>query len=240
MGGAPRIVADIMEAAQQSADEAAFRRTVLAGLARAVPVDSAILVCSSADPRPAHINKGPFLPLLKRLSATPERYGPGLAKGQAVAARELAYLDNEIYTARERRELPFYREIMRPQGITSQVIGSVRFRRRQNAILYLCRHGRSRQFGAREREAVRGILPYVALGQAALLAAEAAPVSGEPSDERFDSLSPRERQIVQHVCAGLRNQDIATLLGTSPNTVRNQLQRIFERFHFESRTELAV
>jgi DNA-binding CsgD family transcriptional regulator len=234
----PRIVRELMDVAQTSPDEPVFRARALQELVRVAPVDSAIFVRSSSDPRPVHINKGPFLPLMKMLSGHPERFAPGQAKGQAVAREHGAYLDAEVYTARERRELPFYREIVRPQGITNQLVAQLRFHGELSGILYLCRHGRGTPFRARDLEWLRGVLPFLALGHAALIN-RWQPTTSE-IEERIHSLSPRECEIVKHVCAGLRNQDIALLLGTSPNTVRNQLQRVFERLGLDSRTALAV
>jgi DNA-binding CsgD family transcriptional regulator len=238
----PRIVRELMDVAQTSPDEPAFRARALQQVVRGAPVDSAIFVRSSGDPRPAHINKGPFLPLMKLLSGQPERFAPGQAKGQAVAREHGAYLDTEVYTARERRELPFYREIVRPQGITNQLVAHLRFRGELSGLVYLCRHGRGTPFRPRDLEWLRGVLPFLALGHAALIGRSPPMPSDDDRelDERIHSLSPREREIVRHVCAGLRNRDIALLLGSSPNTVRNQLHRVFERLGLDSRTALAV
>jgi DNA-binding CsgD family transcriptional regulator len=58
--------------------------------------------------------------------------------------------------------------------------------------------------------------------------------------DAWHALTPRERQIAGQVARGLRNRDIAAFLGTSANTVRNQLASIFEKLELSSRAELAV
>jgi DNA-binding NarL/FixJ family response regulator len=55
----------------------------------------------------------------------------------------------------------------------------------------------------------------------------------------LDQLSTREREIAQCVAAGFGNRAIAALLGTSPNTVRNQIGNVFRKLGMKSRAELA-
>lgn len=50
-------------------------------------------------------------------------------------------------------------------------------------------------------------------------------------------LSARETEVLQLLGAGSSNQQIATALGISPNTVRNHVQRIFEKLDAHSRLE---
>lgn len=53
-------------------------------------------------------------------------------------------------------------------------------------------------------------------------------------------LTPREREIVKHVCAGRRNKEIAELLSITPGTVKVHLMHIFEKTGVKDRFELAV
>jgi DNA-binding NarL/FixJ family response regulator len=53
-------------------------------------------------------------------------------------------------------------------------------------------------------------------------------------------LTRREREVARLVGRGLQNREIASALGTSPNTVRKQIIRIFEKVGATGRTELAV
>lgn len=53
-------------------------------------------------------------------------------------------------------------------------------------------------------------------------------------------LTPREREIVHHVCAGLKNKEIAEALNITPGTVKVHLMHIFEKTGVKDRFELAV
>jgi DNA-binding NarL/FixJ family response regulator len=53
-------------------------------------------------------------------------------------------------------------------------------------------------------------------------------------------LTPREREIVHHVCAGLKNKEIAEALSITPGTVKVHLMHIFEKTGVKDRFELAV
>ena len=54
----------------------------------------------------------------------------------------------------------------------------------------------------------------------------------------IELLSPRERQIIQHLAGGMTNREIAQALSLSPHTVKNYLFRIFDKLGVSSRTEL--
>jgi DNA-binding NarL/FixJ family response regulator len=53
-------------------------------------------------------------------------------------------------------------------------------------------------------------------------------------------LTPREREIVHHVCGGLKNKEIASALSITPGTVKVHLMHIFEKTGVKDRFELAV
>jgi two-component system, NarL family, nitrate/nitrite response regulator NarL len=53
-------------------------------------------------------------------------------------------------------------------------------------------------------------------------------------------LTPREKEIVHHVCAGLKNKEIAEALSITPGTVKVHLMHIFEKTGVKDRFELAV
>ena len=53
-------------------------------------------------------------------------------------------------------------------------------------------------------------------------------------------LTPRERQVVQFLVDGCSNEDIATRLRLRPQTVKNQLTRIYTKAGVSSRVQLAV
>ena len=56
--------------------------------------------------------------------------------------------------------------------------------------------------------------------------------------ERFDSLSPRERQVVAMVVSGMLNKQIAAQIGTSENTVKVHRSRAMEKMQASSLADL--
>lgn len=64
-------------------------------------------------------------------------------------------------------------------------------------------------------------------------------LEGEPRHP-LAALSPRERQIAEHVSRGLRNRDIADALGMSEGTVKVYLHTIYQKLGIDNRTELAL
>src|SRR4051812_20986444 len=224
-----RLQRDMVEACQTCPDVNTFAGWTLSQLDAHIGFDSAIIVPPTGSRPRAQRNKGAYVHLLSRVALDRRRYMSGLEKSRLAAVAERAYLDTELFSARERRLLPFYAEIVRPQGITSQLGTTTHFRGQVLSTMFLCRHGGA-GFRARELESLRRVVPLMAMAEAALTARVDAP----PAEE----LTPRERQIVEYLCRGFRNQDIATVLGTSANTVRNQLQRLFTKTSVASRAEL--
>lgn len=61
---------------------------------------------------------------------------------------------------------------------------------------------------------------------------------GQPSDDV--KLSKRETEILEQLCEGLANKEIADRLSISVETVRVHLKHIYEKLHVRSRTEAAM
>lgn len=59
-------------------------------------------------------------------------------------------------------------------------------------------------------------------------------------EEHGARLSARDAAILGQLAQGLSNKEIARALAISPNTVRNQLQRLQERFDARNRVQLAL
>ncbi|MDR2154706.1 MAG: LuxR C-terminal-related transcriptional regulator [Burkholderiaceae bacterium] len=60
------------------------------------------------------------------------------------------------------------------------------------------------------------------------------------TDSSCQPLAPREIDVLKLLTKGLSNKKIARLLGTSPNTVRNQVSTILRKTGSINRTELAM
>jgi DNA-binding CsgD family transcriptional regulator len=236
----------------------AFRRHVLDLLAAMVPYDSALFLPLTPSGAPGEAPVGVNKPLgrLRLFFDRPERHAEWSARSRAAAdAQRSVYADYEVFSRRDRNRLPFYADIVRPQRIQKQLVIYLPFREQITGIIYVCRHERAIDFTAAELEWVRDLVPSVALAQVALsrqpadviVSQSAAAIDARPAAapaeglrERVAALSARERQLTDMVMRGFRNAEIAAALGTSPNTVRNQLSRIFDKLGASSRTELAV
>jgi DNA-binding NarL/FixJ family response regulator len=55
-----------------------------------------------------------------------------------------------------------------------------------------------------------------------------------------EGLSPREREILELVAAGMPNKEIASRIGLSDGTVRWHLRHVYNKLHVRSRTEAAL
>lgn len=61
-----------------------------------------------------------------------------------------------------------------------------------------------------------------------------------PRDTPFPQLTTREREILDHLAAGLSNTDIGRLLHLSPKTIANNVSVILGKLHISERTQAIV
>ena len=52
--------------------------------------------------------------------------------------------------------------------------------------------------------------------------------------------SPRQHQVIELVAQGLKNSEVAEIIGTSEYVVKNHLRAIFDKLGFWNRVELAL
>ncbi|MBI4510405.1 MAG: hypothetical protein HY698_12280 [Deltaproteobacteria bacterium] len=180
---------------------------------------------------------------MQRFVSRSRSYGDELDKGRRTAMRNGGvYIDTEVFSPTERKSLAFYRDIIQPQGIGSQLALYLMLRRRMFGVVHLCRRMGRPGFREMDLSVLRPMLPILVTSHAAVMAAEGLRACGQqqgPMECTLASLSGREREVAHYVAHGLSNKEIASFLGTSPNTVRNQLVRIFEKLGVSSRAELA-
>lgn len=62
----------------------------------------------------------------------------------------------------------------------------------------------------------------------------------DPEAEKIASLTAQERRVIEHLCEGLKNQQIADRLFVSNITVRHHLVRIYDKLGVSTRLELTV
>jgi DNA-binding CsgD family transcriptional regulator len=64
--------------------------------------------------------------------------------------------------------------------------------------------------------------------------------SNERLWKKWESLSPREKDVAALVCLGYTNREIAARLNISPETVKDRLGTALQKFRLTKRTELRV
>ncbi len=227
--------AEIFDAVHQVESVPAYHLRTIEIIGRCVSHDSAIL-CSGPTVRyqTTLVNvQGPYMDLYM---ADPVRFAPDLRKAElALATNGGPFVDTEIYDARERDRLPFFAEVARPQGVSSFLVAQVRFRRQVCCVLTLLRYGRCSSFNEEDCRRLRALLPSLGLAYAALKAG-----TEERRGHAAGDLTPRETEISGLVHRGLTTPQIASVLGTSANTVRKQLVHLYDKLDLASRAELAA
>lgn len=60
--------------------------------------------------------------------------------------------------------------------------------------------------------------------------------------ERYDKRAPseRERQVIELVAQGLKNSEVAAIIGTTEHVVKNYLRVIYDKLGLWNRVELAL
>ena len=221
---------DIVALAQACGDAEAFERALLPLLERAVGFDVAFFE-SKEGGRPATVlGSGQA-----RLALKPEqgaRYDAELApvKHAALARRGVA-VDSEVLGLSAMRARAYYREQMVPVGGRHSLLAYARLRGREVAGMILGRTGGP--FASRDVTRIEELLPSIALASASF-SAPVAPVAPRPLTW---SLTRRERDVLEYLCLGFTNAEIARACGTSPNTVRNQLAILFRKIGASTRAE---
>jgi DNA-binding NarL/FixJ family response regulator len=98
--------------------------------------------------------------------------------------------------------------------------------------------------GSDRDEVLRGIRAVVAgdaIFSSGVADRLAALIANEPMAPRvFPTLTERERQVLEQVARGLTNSEIATSLGISLKTVRNNVSNIFTKLEVSGRAQAVV
>jgi DNA-binding CsgD family transcriptional regulator len=237
---APGIDAEIAllaELAARCTSRQQFRSESLRRLQPMIGFDSAVF-CSRSAEKPASVNAptSHTASLVTNFETYVEDLRP--VERAANAAGGVA-VDLQVFSPRQRQRLRFYREIVEPQGIRSLLAIYLKLGAREAGVIYCARQHRTR-FDERTCTVARALVPVLALG-------DGVHPSGDARDDvqfgttrpDWSRLSRRERELLEYVALGLRNQDIATALSVSPHTVRNQLSAVYEKLGVANRTELA-
>src|SRR5262249_28035466 len=119
-----------------------FRELAIHQLARALPCD---LTSFATLGMGFHNEVAPFLlPLFLH----PEHYyEPGQIRARAIRDPfDYAFIDVVEFTPQERDRLPFFRELLQPNGVTSSIHTITHFAGRASGFIHLFRSGRGHPF----------------------------------------------------------------------------------------------
>lgn len=217
----------VLAAAHSGAAASGYDRVALEELARAIGCDAAAYV------RPT----GPGAALGFYAEAT---WRAQLVRRFQRYEREIAPLTAKILAGgvgldteacRHYRKTDYYRELVAPEGAHGALYGGLTMGGTHLGTIMVSR--RSGEFSPRDKLDLAAALPALSVCEMALQASSPPPFAAH----LVAHVSPRELEILEYLRLGYRNRDIALALGTSPNTVRNQLSGLYEKLGVASRSE---
>ncbi len=245
---APGLFEQLLRDVDGASSIAAFRARLLGRMQQLVGAESASMLdpaWADAEDRGARdrtVGAGATTGFFQPFFAHRRRYARSLARLLRAMRAGRPVIDDAVYGTRERQQLAIYREIFLPQNATSILAASARCRGVETATLVFKRHGRSARFRASDAARLEAMLPAVALADAGFryaFEARGATVSAARS-AAVKGLSAREAEVAELASRGLRNVEIASVLGTSAETVKRQLRSVFAKVEVSNRTELAM
>jgi DNA-binding CsgD family transcriptional regulator len=198
---------------------------------------------SWAESKPVYLDAGPKV--TEAYIQTPDRYRTELARWCALSRGRSAFVWEATYSRAERARMATQHEILDPSGLQGAMACPLWFGGGIVGLVMLFRGGRARPFSAEIVHDVTRLLPAFGLAEAALrraamLEPAAVGTADAQSVSALATLGARERQVASLIATGLSSKEIASALGSSFHTVRNQTRRIFERLGVRSRSQLAA
>lgn len=219
----------IVALAEASADRVAFGRVLLEDLMRYLGADVGAFRLGDSGPT---ISRGFSGAIVGEDAAPWTRHAAELGPVFSAAARAGAAIDSAVLGERRVRSARYFSEVVRPHGGRETLYAIPAWRGRPAACLLLGRCGPLGRFGHADLGRLCVLLPAIAVASTALVAADGQAPQGD--------LSPREADIVTLLIRGFRSREIGDKLGTSVNTVRNQISRLMTRLGVGTRAELVA
>jgi DNA-binding CsgD family transcriptional regulator len=228
-----------------SADE--FRSEAIAWIDRAVGIDAAFLVQLNG-PQAKVTTALNFDPgVIDRLHRNIGTYANEIRAHMEAALRMDGAYSGEMSRLERWAALPHSEGLIEdfafPLGIRIGTPVVATFRSKPLAVFFLGRSGRQRLLTPEQGCLLSTAAPILALGMALQERGAPALPKDPPPHLRGApraALTPRERSVVEYAVLGLTCREIGLALGTSVNTVRNQLAAIFEKLSVASRAEMVA
>lgn len=237
------LLPELVAHAEAASDRTAWRKAVLGCLRESVPFDDAFwsMPPSSLDAsNEVRIVAEPANACWQEFFRAPDLYRIQTAMRRTERAGGVG-IDVELMTSGELDRSPLYAEILRPAGVNTTMTVLPRFRGAVVSCIGLSRHGRRGRFSETDRYFMRGAVAAIGAIEMAFCHRDQIPaLTASHASDPLARLSKREHQIAGYLARGLTNKEIAALVGTSFNTIRNQASRIYEKLGVEGRTLLAV
>jgi DNA-binding CsgD family transcriptional regulator len=222
-------VAEILAAAHATGDAGEFRTLLLRQFRDATGGDGAVFV-PGADPA-SFVCFDHDRSVCEQFFAKPERYERESTR-MAQAVREgRPYLDAQLFP--DRNKLALYADL----GLHSMLGCPLAFRGRSMGLILVVKD--RADFDPSAVASAEALASVAAIAEAAHRS-----MNGDHDDDTamrgaFARLTERERQVAQLLAAGMQNKEIASVMGTSPNTIRKQTVSIFGKLGLRGRTDVA-
>ncbi|MBN8612816.1 MAG: helix-turn-helix transcriptional regulator [Deltaproteobacteria bacterium] len=234
------LVLRLAEAGTEAETLVAFRARALELLRARVPFDRAAFHAFS--PR-VPLETGVFVDLdvsmLARSVGQWDAFAVELGRMRDLANAARVAWDREAFPPGSASRARFLALIGTPLRVRSMVIVHLIVRGTVRSVIAL--FGKNDDtFDASHVAFLQRVAPTLALADALLQHDEASPRAALRTKLACGDgrLTPRQRQIVEHVAMGHTNAEIATAMGLSPNTLRNHLAAIFTRVGASNRADL--
>jgi two-component system nitrate/nitrite response regulator NarL len=141
-------------------------------------------------------------------------------------------LDGLAAARQLKAEMPYVRIIMLTVSETDEDLFEAI---KAGASGYLLKNVDPDQLIASVQQVQRGEVPIAPTMAAKILRELTA-----PAETSLQSLTARERQVLELLAAGMANKEIAFALKISENTVKNHLRNILEKLHLQNRVQAAL
>lgn len=216
---------DILDLAQSQSNLQGFNQALLVHLMRFIGADVALF----DDFHGGLVVQG--IPPASLAKDERQRHAAELKPVLDAAYQAGAAVDTHVLGLRRVQASRYYNDFVRTHGGLETLFAFPKLRGRAVSFLFLGRARGAARFHDRDVASLQGLLPAIAVAAVAVRASAGCGAI---------SLSRREVEIVDYLRRGFRSAEIAAILGTSVNTVRNQVARLMSRAGASTRAELVM
>ena len=220
-------------------DEDELVDRLLPVLRRAVPADSVLWLAEDHHRHPVTWRAEPAGTLTAEQAAALETHADdpllaGAWHGPGTATRR-----SDVHTDNEFHRLPAFHELFGPLGVRRQLVMAVRPDEQRRVVVLFHRAAPAPDFTQHDVAVAEALRPRIGSALARFT-----PVQRREDDEggraRGALVSPREADVLDLLCRGLTDRQIATRLGISPRTVDKHLEHAYVKLGVRCRVQAAT